>query len=156
MTEIDAGAAAGNGLAQRLVVLVDPDDRTGGRAVSREQFMAGIDDPDLHFSPGTRRAADGRTAGPAGVSRFAGANVGVGAVDRSATEVTDSMPSGPLSGLSRTVTAPQTLTSSSTSATASGSDVACGVTAHGRPSKRALLAASGPDRSEPAIGCPPT
>ena len=34
-----------------------------------------------------------------------------------------------------------------------GSDVGCGVTAQGRPSKSAALAASGPERSLPAIGC---
>ena len=102
MAEIDAGAADGNGLAQRLVVLVDPEDRPGTRPVPRDEFMAGIDDPDVHFSPATRRAGGGRRGGPAEVARFAGANIGVGAMDRSATEVTDSVPSGPRSGLSRT------------------------------------------------------
>ena len=47
-------------------------------------------------------------------------------------------------------------TSASTSATASGRRAACGVTAQGRPSKRAALAASGPERSLPAIGWLPT
>ena len=37
-----------------------------------------------------------------------------------------------------------------------GRTSSCGVTAHGRPSKSAALAASGPERSLPAIGCPPT
>ena len=32
----------------------------------------------------------------------------------------------------------------------------CGVTAQGRPSNSAALAASGPERSLPAIGWPPT
>ena len=47
-------------------------------------------------------------------------------------------------------------TSASTSSTASGREPSCGVTAHGRPSKSAALAASGPERSLPAIGWPPT
>ncbi len=59
-------------------------------------------------------------------------------------------------GLSRTGTAPHSRARASTSSTASGSDVSCGVTAHGRPSKSAALAASGPERSLPAMGCPPT
>ena len=59
-------------------------------------------------------------------------------------------------GLSRTGTAPHSRARASTSSTASGSDLSCGVTAHGRPSKSAALAASGPERSLPAIGCPPT
>ena len=43
-----------------------------------------------------------------------------------------------------------------TAAVAAGSEAAWGTTAHGRPSKRVALAASGPDRSLPAIGWPPT
>ncbi len=37
-------------------------------------------------------------------------------------------------------------------ATAEGSDVAWGAIAHGRPSNNELVAASGPERSLPAIG----
>ena len=39
---------------------------------------------------------------------------------------------------------------------AAASDGACGVTAQGRPSNRVAEAASGPERSEPAIGWLPT
>ena len=61
-----------------------------------------------------------------------------------------------LLGLSRTGTAPQSRASASTSSTASGAEPSCGVTAQGRPSNSAALAASGPERSLPAIGWPPT
>ncbi len=56
------------------------------------------------------------------------------------------------SGVIRTGTPPHALASSSTSRTASGSEVSWGVTAHGRPSNSAALEASGPDRSLPAMG----
>ena len=60
------------------------------------------------------------------------------------------------SGGSRTSTAPHRSASSSTSATAAGSALGWAVTAQGRPSKSAALAARGPERSLPAIGCDPT
>ena len=43
-----------------------------------------------------------------------------------------------------------------TASTEAGSARSCGVTAHGRPSKRLAVAAKGPERSLPAIGWLPT
>ncbi len=60
------------------------------------------------------------------------------------------------SGASSTTVDRQSSARATTSATAAGSLPACGVTAQGRPSKSAALAASGPERSLPAIGCEPT
>ena len=59
-------------------------------------------------------------------------------------------------GESRTGTAPHASASAVTDATASSSAFAAGVMAHGRPSNSVAEAPSGPDRSLPAIGWPPT
>ena len=59
-------------------------------------------------------------------------------------------------GESRIGSAPHSRASASTRATAAAVECTCGVTAQGRPSKSAAVAASGPERSLPAIGWLPT
>ena len=60
------------------------------------------------------------------------------------------------SGRNDTGVAPHAAARAVTRATAAGSAVSWVVTAHGRPSKSVALAASGPERSLPAIGWLPT
>ena len=85
MARVESGD--GDGLAERLLLQVDPDDATAGRPVPRAQFMAGVDEP--------RRD-------PTGAKRFDSAALSVAADGSTATAVEASVASTAPRGLSRT------------------------------------------------------
>ena len=76
----------GDGLAERLLLQVDPDDATAGRPVPRAQFMAGVDEP--------RRD-------PTGAKRFDSTALSVAADGSTATAVEASVASTAVSSTTR-------------------------------------------------------
>ena len=85
MARVESGD--GDGLAERLLLQVDPDDATAGRPVTRAQFMAGVDEP---------------RGDPVDAKRFDSATLSVAAGGSTATAVEASVASTAPRGLSRT------------------------------------------------------